>query len=774
MPTKTTDKASEKRKACETETAANKVPNAHRSFNLAIARYGDLVDAIIDLSHRGDPKAEVNEALIDRIDQVISELVAERNIGVLAGLLQLMGGGHPDLQQIAIQTLVSMDREAVTAIVEEVTTAPTAFEAPGAMLLLAMMGTPQALSALEGLWSRLDLPYPLRARALRLLAACKTGFFDEQWGFSEELKPDAETLRDLLELLGNTLLKSLSAFHLEWLGSPDNLDFNLALLSLSSFVWRKNEFCNLVRTNGFEDRCLACDRAGMDRAIASRKKEIYRCHAGLTDIIIPILSDKRVVGLLITGQFTTTRLTSDSFQKNCKDLTPLAPGLRRSLERAYVSTPCVAEERLDDIVRSLQIVARLLLSIWHKTQRMVQKTKQLQCIKYFGRRELVESLLFGEITREEMETRLKDLGIRAIPNYAVLIRLVGLDERTHGRPERGKMLSFERAVLLVADLVEHKVDALVTPLRYGEIVVLLESPAARNPHLTRLRQKELAQEMLQTLEQDAHLSAVAAVGHVSTGMSGLRESLERAREVLLQAISRGVVGVVHCDEAGGVHSDSVAQLSQIDARMAEALCSEDDALFDRVLDEEFSSVRLDAGNGSASLLVSIAGSAAELAVRAGAPRENVFPIKMDFLNRVRVLKEPAEVRPLLADLREALRKAIGNAQVGRVEHQIAGAREYLDHHYAEDISREELAAAANMSPWHLTTAFHRIVGMSPRDYLHRARIEAAKKRLLTTTDSVSEIAYSIGYGATSNFRRIFYKWVRCSPTTYRRHTPRSS
>jgi AraC-like DNA-binding protein len=503
MRAKTTAASSREGDGHSAKAVTGKERNAHRSFNLAIARYGDLVDAIIDLSHRGDPKAEVSEALVDRIEQVISELVAERNIGVLAGLLQLMGGGHPDLQHIAIQTLVNMDREPVSAIVEEVTSAPKAFDAPGAMLLLAMMGTPQALSALEGLWSRLDLPYPLRARALRLLAACKTGFFDEQWGFSEELKPDAETLRDLLELLGNTLLTSLSAFHLEWLGG-------------------------------------------------------------------------------------------------------------------------------------------------------------------------------------------------------------------------------------------------------------------------------LAQEMLQTLEQDAHLPAVAAVGHVSTGMSGLRESLERAREILVQAISRGVVGVVHCDEADGVHSDSVAQLSQIDARMAEALCSEDDALFDRVLDEEFSSVRLDAGNGSASLLVSIAGSAAELAVRAGAPRENVFPIKIDFLNRVRVLKEPAEVRPLLADLREALRSAIGNAQVGRVEHQIAGAREYLDHHYAEDISREELAAAVNMSPWHLTTAFHRIVGMSPRDYLHRARIEAAKKRLLTTTDSVSEVAYSIGYGATSNFRRIFYKWVRCSPTTYRRHTPRSS
>jgi len=198
MRAKTTAASSREGDGHSVKAVTGKERNAHRSFNLAIARYGDLVDAIIDLSHRGDPKAVVSEALVDRIEQVISELAAERNIGILAGLLQLMGGGHPDLQHIAIQTLVNMDREPVSAIVEEVTSAPKAFEAPGAMLLLAMMGTPQALSALEGLWSRLDLPYPLRARALRLLAACKTGFFDEQWGFSEELKPDAETLRDLL------------------------------------------------------------------------------------------------------------------------------------------------------------------------------------------------------------------------------------------------------------------------------------------------------------------------------------------------------------------------------------------------------------------------------------------------------------------------------------------------------------------------------------------------------------------------------------------------
>jgi len=745
----------------------------HRSVNLAIARYGPLVEMLLERSDARGGKDD--EELAQRSEQAVAELVEARQIGVLAGLLQLMGGYHRDLQQVAIEKLSSLGEQAVSAIVEEVTSRPTAVGAPGALLMLALMGTSQALTALDTIWSRLDLPYTVRARSSRLLTACRTGFFEEQRGFSEEIEHDAQTVRDLLEVLGGTVLSPLSAFRMDWLGSEENIDFNLALLSLSSFIWRRNEFCNLLRTHGFEDECLLSDQKAIGQALACQKPYVYPCYAGLTDIVIPTLDDGKVIGTLMTGQILTKRPTKTGFRHVCARLGRLPAHLRTNLEDAYLRTPWVEKAELEQIIQALQVVARLLLDLWHKTHRSLQKTKQLHRLEYLRRRELIETILFGEITESELETRLRDLGIASTPNFAVLVQLADLEQRTWGEPERLKMLSFERAALVVAEHLEHKTDALVAPLRYGEIVGLMELPPARNPHLARLRQKELGETLATVLRDKASLTATIGIGHIARGVSGLRESFEKAREALSHALTDGTKSVVHVDEVPSAVFDEVAQFSRLESRAAAALCGDDEDAASRVAGELLALLQVHSGRDMSrgiSLLVSIVGSAAELATKEGATSGSLFPIKLEFLERVRSIKEPAERGPFFADLRRALRKAIARAQVGRVEQRIALARDYLDHHFAENVSREELAAHVGMSPWHLTTSFRRIVRMSPRDYLHRTRIEAAKKRLLTTTESIEDIAYAVGYGASANFRRMFQKWVGCSPTMFRNHPVR--
>ena len=87
---------------------------------------------------------------------------------------------------------------------------------------------------------------------------------------------------------------------------------------------------------------------------------------------------------------------------------------------------------------------------------------------------------------------------------------------------------------------------------------------------------------------------------------------------------------------------------------------------------------------------------------------------------------------------------------------------------SEDISLDELAAEARLSPFHFARMFKQSVGVPPRVYLTRLRMERACELLETTDLTVTEIAYEVGYSSNQVLARVFIKHGHMSPTDYRR------
>ncbi len=747
------------------------IPFHDPRFNVGLSRYDTLIEKLLDASRHSfdtpppDLLAEVASAVID--------LVEIRQAGTIVALLHLVGDFKSELRHAVTNPLNELGDRAIKSICEEVTGRPEHVSTPGAMLLLALMESPEALVALDDLWSDRSLPYPVRARAFRLLSASRAGFFDDQWTLSEEFRPDARAIHELVELLGDTLFSSLSAFHIDWLAGAQNLDFSLALLSLSSFVWRRNEFCMLVRTNGYEDRCQACDQCGMKRAVSTGKPAAYNCHVGLTDIVVPIVLGEDVVGSVITGQFLIKKPNEDGFDQVCKSLGALPPELERSLKKAYFKTPYVGEDDLPQITRGLEVVAKLLLNLWTKTQRSHQKTRELHSVKYFGRRELIETVLFGQITLEEFEARLCDLERQSTPNTVIQLRFEDLSKTDdQGRPP-ATVLPFERGVLYVAEELEKRLDALVAPMRFGEMSALVPAPITRNPNLSRVQLKEAVRETIKGLQQETGLRAFAGIGPTGEGIEGLRTSFERASEALLRAITDASQSIVDTGETIDSVVADIDALESLEAKAAVALCEPDADIAVRELDEVLATLHVHAKLASGrynTILSGIITRASEIAIQQGIARDEIFAIRFEFLEQTQSLSDLNETRSLLCDFREALSLELESVRKESVDRQVIAAKKIIESRYADTVTREDLADQVGMSEWHLTTSFRRIVGMPPRDYLHKVRIEEAKQQLLSSQESVSDIAYSVGYGTTANFRRMFQKWVGCSPTEFRRHT----
>ncbi|MGC9400722.1 MAG: substrate-binding domain-containing protein [Anaerolineae bacterium] len=104
---------------------------------------------------------------------------------------------------------------------------------------------------------------------------------------------------------------------------------------------------------------------------------------------------------------------------------------------------------------------------------------------------------------------------------------------------------------------------------------------------------------------------------------------------------------------------------------------------------------------------------------------------------------------------------------GEAQRLVRQAMVYIHEHYAEPISRADLAEHVALSEDYLTDCFRKELGVTPITYINRYRIHQAKILLTETYKSITEIALDVGFSDSSYFSRVFRRETGMSPTDYR-------
>jgi AraC family transcriptional regulator len=100
--------------------------------------------------------------------------------------------------------------------------------------------------------------------------------------------------------------------------------------------------------------------------------------------------------------------------------------------------------------------------------------------------------------------------------------------------------------------------------------------------------------------------------------------------------------------------------------------------------------------------------------------------------------------------------------------------EYIQEHLDHSLTLDELAKVVGMSPYHFTRRFKQSTGLTPHQYILRARIECAKT-LLLEEEPIIELVTRLGFADQSHFTRTFKRLVGMTPGAfiqqYRKHLP---
>jgi AraC family transcriptional regulator len=118
------------------------------------------------------------------------------------------------------------------------------------------------------------------------------------------------------------------------------------------------------------------------------------------------------------------------------------------------------------------------------------------------------------------------------------------------------------------------------------------------------------------------------------------------------------------------------------------------------------------------------------------------------------------------------RKELAREGSGLSPRAVKRAMDYVGDNLTSELSLDEIARAAHLSPRHFSRLFRSSTGLSPHQYVIRERVEKAKGLLLNTDLPVGEVALSCGFSHQGHLSRHFVRLTGVTPSWFRRESRR--
>lgn len=134
------------------------------------------------------------------------------------------------------------------------------------------------------------------------------------------------------------------------------------------------------------------------------------------------------------------------------------------------------------------------------------------------------------------------------------------------------------------------------------------------------------------------------------------------------------------------------------------------------------------------------------------------------------MPEKTEIDTLLQPLCQMLELAYMKSEneYTEDEHLLEQVLRYIKKNHTLDLTLEDICRQFSCSRSHISHSFKKYTGQNFREYLTVIRLEDAKSLLQYSRLTVTEIAFSVGFGDSNYFSNVFRKYVGMSPLAYRK------
>jgi AraC-like DNA-binding protein/ligand-binding sensor protein len=522
------------------------------------------------------------------------------------------------------------------------------------------------------------------------------------------------------------------------------------------------KFCKLMSsTKKGIKRCMDNDKKMMEKAVADRGVVISRCHAGLVDMLVPIMAEDEVLGFIFAGQVSDRELneaTSRDIGRRVSDLGYTS----RQVSDALKAVPLVGKTTLRHAASLITMVAGYIAS----TEQMLGMFKAVKRAQGSLRVPLLSDLIYGSIKRKDdfLENFSQAFGVKQAPRGLAALKFKAFAAEMEHLGDSERLQEIDKKRVALESALKDSVPGVQGVVEYVGSGLFCILGTGKADQVTAAAMEKLAR-----AGREAGARNWSGQVYVATG------GVESSPESLYKAFNRAVVALDAEEHPHGKQVFAVDEMEDALPRLLQELSDalkfgqseEAKALALKSLHSALSSSDSDRGRRSLMLEVLRAMAAGFPTMNDSRPALNALlyeatelAVRAEAADQDLVARLMRKVEGILAQLPE------GNRD--RHKDVVKRVKGYLDAHLGENVPLTKLAADFGIGQYNLSRVFRKEAGTTIKNYLAKRRVEEAAKLLTHSSSSIAEIAEKVGFHDFHYFCLVFKKLTGIPPGHFRK------
>jgi two-component system response regulator YesN len=369
-------------------------------------------------------------------------------------------------------------------------------------------------------------------------------------------------------------------------------------------------------------------------------------------------------------------------------------------------------------------------------------------------------LVLGAMSSSEAIEKGQSLDLDLTARYYLVVILKA---RLSDRSDSFDYDEYRQIQQIVADQVENNPDVFLLKKDWEEFILLMKGNAT--DYLEEERDFLLGRINQEMRRTRYHL--VAGVGSPKTRISQIYKSFIEAAVDIQNAVNDDLTG-----QKSPIDKSEILKIdkSAVETYLKTGVKADFEAFFDAFI-RPLGAAALKSYLIKNYILVDVILTTARFLHELGSDIDKV----VDEFNSIEtILMSIHTVEQLKEQVKKILLPALdfrSNLASSHHRGMIHHIKEYIESRFMDpDMSLQEVAAKANLSPSHFCVIFAQEAGQTFKEYLTELRIKRAKELLRTTSLGATEISCRVGYSDPHYFSFVFKKNTNLSPTEFRAQT----
>ena len=424
--------------------------------------------------------------------------------------------------------------------------------------------------------------------------------------------------------------------------------------------------------------------------------------------------------------------------------------------------------RPDDIVRTLQATILRVGEIKTKQQEEALLRKSVEEALPFIQMSFIYDLISGNISEmAQFQERSRFLGMRLNLGVAMIVDIDNFNQLTCGFTEIEKQMMKQKIYKIICSVAGN--HALVTPFGGDDLIVLLGFAEGETAGFIRKDTRETAESIQAAIKREMSVGVTIGIGRYYSDPRDIHKSYLEAINAQRQRFYLGNSQIIHIEDVPHLDTGPFNYPFHYERTVMDKVrCGDRNqakAALRELLDGIFATkAGMDTVKACALELLIVLSRAA---VEGGGNLEQLTLLNFNCIDQLTSCHDNTQVEEWMFDSLNHFMDNMLENRDGMNLRVINKACDYIVKNCHKNISLEEVAQTAHLSPFYFSRLFKQEKGCNFVDFTTRIRIDKAKIMLKNPELTAVRISTEVGYQDASYFSRVFRQMVGLTPNQYR-------